>query len=60
MKKQTAVIEAIVPTKNPDYMQLYFEAYRREDNVVVIPEKKLVMTSTVARLSLVVGDVVEL
>ena len=60
MKKQTAVIEAIEPTKNIKYKLVYFEAYRRDDKVVVIPEKMLVLATTVEKLNLEPGDVVEL
>jgi len=60
MQKSTAVIEEIKDTKNSDYKLMYFKAYRRADRVVVIPEKRLVLSKTVTDLTLVPGDIVEL
>jgi hypothetical protein len=57
---KTATIFAIRDTKNPDYMQIFFEPTRNEANQIEMPEPRPILVAMIAKLNIVVGDVVVL
>ena len=57
---KTATIFEIRSTKNAEYMQLFFEPTRNEANQIELPEPRPILKSMIAKLNIVVGDVVVL
>ena len=57
---KTAVIFDIRDTKNPAYKQVFFEPTRNEANQIEMPEPRPILASMIAKLNIVVGDVVVL